>query len=216
MEKAKKGDFVEIKFTGKVNGKIFDSNIPEDLEKIDREAKPRKTIIAIGEGMIVKGLDNAFEGKEIGKEYSIHLDSKDGFGPRRNDLVKTIPLSVFTRQKIDPRPGATFLMDNMLARIITVSGARVITDFNNPLSGKDLDYTFTIIRVVTDMKEKAEAFFEFNFRFVPELEVNGKKVIIKGPKPLESFIEKMGDKFNSLLGAELEFVESDKPLENKN
>ena len=33
-EKTKKHDFVEIKFTGKANNEIFDSNIEEDLKKI--------------------------------------------------------------------------------------------------------------------------------------------------------------------------------------
>ena len=39
METAKKGDFVEIEFTGFTEGKPFDSNIAEDLKKISPEAK---------------------------------------------------------------------------------------------------------------------------------------------------------------------------------
>ena len=38
-EKIIKGDFVEIQFTGKANGEIFDSNIPEDLKKLNKEGK---------------------------------------------------------------------------------------------------------------------------------------------------------------------------------
>lgn len=205
---AKKGDFVEIKFTGKSNGVIFDSNIEEDLKKIDPKGKVRKVITIIGEKMIVPGLDDALEGKEIGKQYSIHLGYKDGFGERKRDLVKTIPLSVFTSQKIMPEPGRTLLMDNTPAKIITISGARVITDFNNPLAGKDLDYDFTITRVVSDLKEKAEAFFEFNLRFTPEMEVNENKVIVKGPEFMKSFIDSIGSKFKEIIQAEVEFVKT--------
>ena len=51
-QKTKKGDFVEIKYTGSTNGEIFDSNIEQDLKKISKEA-PRKTIIMIGHLVIV-------------------------------------------------------------------------------------------------------------------------------------------------------------------
>ena len=49
MEKTKEKDFVEIEFTGTANGNIFDSNILEDLKKISKESKPKKTIVIIGE-----------------------------------------------------------------------------------------------------------------------------------------------------------------------
>ena len=42
-----KKDFIEIKYTGKANNVIFDSNIEEDLKQLDPKAKPQKTIIAI-------------------------------------------------------------------------------------------------------------------------------------------------------------------------
>ncbi len=35
VEKTKKGDFVEIKYTGLANNEIFDSNIDEDLKKLN-------------------------------------------------------------------------------------------------------------------------------------------------------------------------------------
>ena len=164
MSIVKSKDFIELKFTGYVNGEPFDSNIPEDLKKINPEAEPRKTIVSVGQGMLVKGFDSALPEKEIGKEYEIHVSPKEGFGERNRNHVKTIPLKVFTQQRINPVPGATLSMDNILVKIIAVSGARVITDFNHPLSGKELTYRFTITRKVDDDKEKSEAFFEFFFR----------------------------------------------------
>lgn len=205
--KVKKSDFVEIKYTGYHDGKVFDSNIPEDLKTLNPEAKPEKTVVAIGEGMVVEGLDKALEDKEIGEEYEIHVPYRSGFGERKRELVKTIPLHVFTAQKIDPKPGASLIMDNMLARIITVSGARVITDFNNPLSGKDLDYKFTIIKKVTDEKEKAEALFSYYLKTVPEFEIKEKDIVVRGPQQLEQFVMEQGEIFKKLLGKELKYEE---------
>jgi peptidylprolyl isomerase len=208
MTKTKKGDYVEIEFTGYHDGIVFDSNIPEELIKLNPNAEAnQKTVIAIGQKMVVEGLDKALEDKELNKEYNIHVLYKEGFGERKRDLVKTIPLNVFTKQKIDPKPGATLILDNMLARVITVSGARVITDFNNPLAGKDLDYKFKIKRLVTDVNEKSVAFFEFFFRFVPKFEIIEKKAIVKGTKELEEMVKQYKDKFNEIVGIDIEFKE---------
>jgi len=217
MMKTIKGDFVEIEFIGYHDGNVFDSNIPEELKKINPEAKAEKTILIIGQSMVVKGLDKALEGKELGKDYEVHIQYKEGFGERKRELVKTIPLSVFTQQKIDPKPGATLILDNMLARIITISGARVITDFNNPLSGKDIDYKFKITRIVTDEKEKLEAYFKFFLRLEkPDFTLEEKKVTLKGPKPLEGVVNTFKEKFEEIFGKDLEFeLEGDKKKEEE-
>lgn len=210
-----KDDFIEIKYTGYANDKIFDSNIEEDLKKIDPKAKPKKTIVAIGQEMVVKGLDSAFIGKEIGKQYEVALSLEESFGERRRDLVKTIPLKAFTEKQVNPRPGMILNLDNVMARIITISGARVITDFNNPLSGKEIKYKFTIIRKVTEEKEKVTALFEVFLRFIPEFEIND-KIIVKGPKSLELFIKSLNDKFKELIGKDLVLEEMKKDdLEKK-
>jgi FKBP-type peptidyl-prolyl cis-trans isomerase 2 len=215
METVKKKDFVELTFTGYVNGNVFDSNDEEDLKKIDPEGKPRALIISIGEGMVVSGLDNALEGKEIGKPYEINVSAKEGFGERRRELVKTIPLKTFIEQKINPYPGMVLAMDNSIAKVITVSGARVMTDFNNPLAGKDLVYKFTITRKLTDETEKTKVLFGFVFRFVPEFEVNEKEVTIFGPKPMEHYVNAFKDKFKDILGKEMKFVLKEKKEDKK-
>lgn len=210
----KKDDFVEIRYTGYANGDIFDSNIEEDLKKLNPEEKPKKTIIVVGQGMLVKGLDKALEGKEIGKEYKIEIKSKDAFGPRKQNLVKTISAKVFAEKKMNPRPGMVFAMDNMLAKVIAVSGGRVITDFNNPLAGKDLIYKITIVKKIEDEKEKCKVLFEKFFRFVPEFEIK-EKIVVKGAKGLEGFVNAFNDKFKELIGKELSFKEKEKPSEEK-
>lgn len=204
MEIVKKKDFVEIKFTGYSNGVMFDSNVEEDLKKIDPKGKVKQILVVVGESMIVPGFDKALEGKEIGKEYEITVSAKEGFGERKRELVKTIPLKIFTEKQISPYPGMILAMDNNLARVITISGARVMTDFNNPLAGKDLTYKFTITRKLSDDKEKAKALLEFMFKFAPEHEV-GESVVIKGPEFMKKFVEALGPKFKELMGKELKF-----------
>ncbi len=203
-----KGDFVEIKYTGTVEGRIFDSNILEDAKKINEKANPEKTIVIIGQNMLVKGLDKELEGKELNKSYEITLEPKDAFGFRRTDLVRIIPLKVFHEQRLIPRQGASFVFDNQLAKVIAVSGARVITDFNNPLAGKEVTYKFSVSRIVNDLKEKAETVCKLLFGYTPKIDVENESIIINGPKILENFLTQLQPKFKEFLGKEVSFKET--------
>lgn len=208
--KTKKKDFVEIKYTGYANGDIFDSNVEEDLKKIDPKATPKKTVVIVGEDMIVRGLDENLEDKEIGKEYKIEFGSDKGFGDRKKELIKTVPLKAFTEKNVRPAPGMVFNVDGALVRIVSVSGGRVLADFNNPLAGKNFEYKFKIERIVTDEKEKVESVFSSLFRMIPQFDIEEKKVIVKGPKGLEGFVTAFKERFKELIGKELEFKEMTK------
>src|SRR3989344_2118969 len=161
QKQTKKNDFIELKYTGYANNEIFDSNIEEDLKKINPKAKVEKLIVAVGQEMVVKGFDKELENKEIDKDYEINIKSADAFGPRNRDLIRTLPLKGFTQQNMNPRPGMILALDNNIVKIIAVSGARVIVDFNNPLAGKDLKYNFKIIRKIDDEKEKIKSMLKF-------------------------------------------------------
>ena len=123
----------------------------------------------------------------------------NNFGNRSKN--KNILYKILTKNELD------FLaLDNYLVKIIAVSGARVITDFNNPLSGKNISYKFTITRKVEDDREKAEAIFSSVFKFIPEFEVRD-KIIVKGVKELEVFVKEASEGFKEIMGKELDFEE---------
>ena len=212
METAQNGDFIALRYSGYANGELFDSNEPENLKKIKPDAEARELIIVAGKGMVVPGLDRALAGKEIGKQQEIHIKAIDGFGERRRELVKTIPLKVFTEKRISPYPGLVLAMDDMVAKVLAVSGARVITDFNNQLAGKELKYTFTIVRKVTDEKEKAEALFLFTFHIVPDFSI-GEKITVRGPEIMETYVRGFSGVFKEMIGKELAFELKEKKEE---
>jgi len=157
----KKKQFVEVDFTGKIKdtNEIFDTTNSKDAKAIGIE-KVKPIIVCIGQGMIPQKFDEALEGKELGKEYSLDLSPKDAFGERKKDLVKMIPLKIFTEKGIMPYRGLMLNLDDMIVRIVSVSGGRVITDFNNPLAGKAINYTFKINKMVDDKKVQIEAILE--------------------------------------------------------
>ena len=205
-EIVQRNEFIEIKYTGYANGEIFDSNIDEDIKILNKELKGHKIVIAVGEEMVVKGFDKALEGKEVGKDYEIILNPEEAFGKRKRELVKTIPLNVFRGQKVDPKPGMMFTLDNIMVKVIAVSGARVVADFNNPLAGKIIKYKFKIIKKVTEENEKAKALFQVFFKGVPEFDIKD-KIVVRGPKTLEVFVKVYSNKFKELMGKALAFEE---------
>ncbi len=157
-----KGDFVEIDYIGRLkeDGKIFDLT-SEDVAKKEGLYHAHETygarIVCIGEKMLVKGLDAFLVGKTPGT-YTVALSAEDAFGKKNPKLMKLVPLQMFLKEKIRPFPGLQVNMDGYMGVIRSVSGGRVIVDFNHPLAGRDVVYEVMVKRKVTDAKEKISAF----------------------------------------------------------
>ena len=200
----KKKDFIEIEFTGRVkDGEIFDSNIKEDLKKMGSKAEAKPFIFALGEGMFLKGVDDFLISKDVG-EYEVELSPEKAFGDRQPKLVQMIPIKLFKEQNINPVQGIMFNFDGKIGKILTVSGGRVMVDFNNPVSGKEVIYKIKILRKIEDLNEKVKAFSEFLFRRELKFEIKDKKIIIEVEKPMVKFVEMFSSKFKEVLGLNLE------------
>jgi FKBP-type peptidyl-prolyl cis-trans isomerase 2 len=211
MAKIKKNDFIEIEFTGLAKDEIFDTTNKKDAEKMGVDVKNIKPLtISVGNQMILQGLDEDLEGKETGKEYSIHIMPEKAFGKRDPSMIKTYGLSHFTKQKINPYPGMALQLDNTMAKVLSVSGGRVTMDFNNPIAGKEVDYKYKVNKIITDNEEKINALQDFFFKQRFEFELKGKKVTFKDEK-IKQFIDMIGPKFGEITG--LEFTSEDKKEE---
>lgn len=220
-EKAKKGDFVEIEFTGRnsLTGEIFDTNNLSEAKKMNPEIKETKPLLTcVGQGFIVQGFDQALENAEVGKSKKISLSPEKAFGSRNPSLVKMIPLKIFTAQKVYPQAGMTLALDNSLVKVINVSGGRVLVDFNNPLAGKDVEYEFVVKKIITDAKEKVNALQNMLFgqAFEFEIDETGKtrKIVFKDLK-LAELLGVFKGKFKELLGMDVEILAKPEKKEEK-
>ena len=102
-----------------------------------------------------------------------------------------------------PRPGMTLALDNALVRIASVSGGRILVDFNNPLSGKEIVYEFTIKRKIDDLKEKINFLMDYFFKKRIEFTIEEKKVVFSESKIFEPIIEMLNKEFKDVLELEL-------------
>jgi FKBP-type peptidyl-prolyl cis-trans isomerase 2 len=207
----KKGDFIEIDYTAYLleENAVFDTTNPEQAEKSgmicehDHEHEHghshvtkedfKPIIICVGEKHVLPGLDEQLIGLNLG-EHDIILGEENAFGKKDSKLLKLMPLNAFKKQKINPFPGLTVDMDGTRGVVRSVSGGRVIVDFNHPLSGKAVKYSLKIIRSVDSLKEKAESIMNmFRIPFEKVSEENKKLEItlkMELPPQMVSELEK--------------------------
>lgn len=204
----KEKDFIEIEFTGKTKDhEVFDSNVKSVLEKAGLNVPAKPFIFAIGQGMFLKGIENFLVGKDLGK-HEISLEAKDAFGIRDRKLMRMVPLKMFHEKQVNPVPGASFNFDGTPGKILTVSGGRVVVDFNNPLAGKDVEYSINVLRKIEDQKEKIDAFNEFLFKQKFAFEIKDKKLILKADKQLMQLVPLFKEKYKEVFDLDLKVEEA--------
>ncbi len=218
--KLKKSDFVEIDFIAKFkdSGEVFDSSVASELKKLSDHAIAKPFTYPLGQEMFLKGIDNFLIGKEIEKfpkDFKIELNAENAFGPRDSKQVQMIPMKVFKEHDIQPIPGVSLNFDGKVARILSVSGGRVLVDFNSPLAGKDVVYEVKVLSKVDDLDQKVKALNEFLFKKDFHFTVKDKKVIIEVDKGMKTILEMFKEKFKEILGLDLEVVEPEEKKEEK-
>jgi len=157
-----KGDFILVEYTAKVKetGEVFDTTNEETAkkEKLYKEGEIYEPkLIVIGEGWMLKTLDDSFLGLEIEKSTIIEIPPEKAFGPRDPTKVKLVPLRRLTDKGITPTLGMRIEYDGKPAIIRTIGAGRVQLDFNPPLAGKTLLYEVVVKKKLETMEEKINA-----------------------------------------------------------
>ncbi len=160
-EKIKKGDFVELTYTGRIAAtkEIFDLNDEKVAEKVRLHQKGEKyepAVICVGRRNVIEGLDDALEGKQEGDGFEVTIPAEKAFGKRDPKLCQLVNASKFKGDNMRPYPGMQITVNNMPALVRSVSGGRIMVDFNHPLAGKDVLYQVTVGKLVTEPKRQVE------------------------------------------------------------
>ncbi len=207
----KKGDFIEMDFVGKIKetNEIFDLT-KESLAKEKKLYNPRfsykPVVICVGDGDLIKGLDEKLIGKDKGK-FIIDLKTEEGFGKKDPNLLKLVPIKIFLKENLKPFPGLNVNINGLIGTVRSVSGGRVIVDFNHPLSGKDLVFEIEIKKILKEDKEKIESIVS-KFSEESEIKLDKNNLLIKSnlnEKLKEEIKKKMQKHFPSIK--EIKFEE---------
>jgi FKBP-type peptidyl-prolyl cis-trans isomerase 2 len=210
MANIKKGDFVELDYTARISNTdtVFDTTSEGDAKKFkihSKDVKYKPLIVKIGEGHLVKGLDDFIVDKVPGM-YKVDLSPELAFGKKNAKLLRLVSIKEFHKNQIQPMPGLEVELDGNRGIVRTISGGRVIVDFNHPLSSQNITYDVTIKSIVVDPKLKVEAALEM-FRIPFE------KVEFENEKAVVSFKTKIPDEITKPIIDELRKLTDVKDVE---
>ncbi len=142
MSEAKEGDTVRVHYTGRLDdGSEFDSSKGRDPIEFK-----------IGDGDILKGVEDAVVGLEPGQSNSVTLPAQDAYGERRDDMIQEIERNVLPGD-IEPEVGLQLQAQSpggnpMLLTITEVQDEKITVDANHPLAGKDLTFDLELVEIV--------------------------------------------------------------------
>jgi peptidylprolyl isomerase len=149
------GALILADYTAKIKdtGLIIDTTRKEDAEKAGtydptRSYEPR--LIAVGDGWVLKGLDEALANASPNETIDVELSPEKAFGVRNLNLVSRIPLRKFGEKAGELSIGSEVEVDNRTGIVRSLESGRAIVDFNHKYAGKTIQYNLEI-------KEKLES-----------------------------------------------------------
>lgn len=187
----RKGDFIVIDYVARVKetSEVFDTTIEETAkkERLYKEGEIYEPkLIVIGEGWVLKTLDESLTTMAVGKTASVEIPPEKAFGERDPEKVRRVSLRHLTAKGITPSIGMRVEFNGKMATVRTLGAGRVLLDFNPPLAGKTLVYDVTVQKKLKTVKQKIAALIhrrtpvveESKFKFT----VKEKTVNIKMPE----------------------------------
>jgi peptidylprolyl isomerase len=206
----KVGDFLLVDYLGRVKdtGNLFDLTI-EDVakkEKVYQEDEsygPR--LIVIGEGLMLKGFDDAVTSMKVGESKTVELPPEKAFGPRDSNKVKVYPTSAFKKSDVKPYVGARVTLEGKTGIVQSAGGGRVRIDFNPVLAGKTLVYEITVRKRITDQNEKLNELIKRRIRGadISKFRINREGETLSVTMPKETYLVEGVQLAKTMIGRDI-------------
>ncbi|MGQ9759230.1 MAG: FKBP-type peptidyl-prolyl cis-trans isomerase [Candidatus Methanomethylicaceae archaeon] len=169
----KNGDFVLLDYVLKVKetGEVFDVTLEDEAKAANvynPEVLYEPRLVVVGQGWILKGLDETLVGLEEGQEKSLELPPEKAFGERDPSKVRIVPARELTKQGVTPKPGGRIDVGGVLATVRSVGSGRVTLDYNHPLSGRNILAKVIVRKILTDPVEMIREVVHRRIRGVPK------------------------------------------------
>ncbi len=184
----KEGDFIKLSYTGRSFGMVFDTTREEDAREsntFDENKKYAPVVVCAGKQQILLGLDEAIIGKEPGDEGTIEIPPEKGFGQHEQDLMRSYEKKTF---KEKPAEGMRVSIPNVgEGTVVRIIGSRVLVDFNHPLAGQTLSYSYRIEGIVEDKTEQIQGLVQVFSGVETEVSIENQVANIDLPAGIYSY-----------------------------
>ncbi|MGH9980252.1 MAG: FKBP-type peptidyl-prolyl cis-trans isomerase [Nitrososphaeraceae archaeon] len=154
-----KGSLILLDYTARIkdNGEIFETTIEEDAKKSNlydptRRYEPR--LISVGEGWVLKGLDEALTSTDVGQKLSIEISPDKGFGERDTNKVRMIPQRKLGEKANEIKVGDVVELDDRTGIIRYIGSGRVQIDYNHRLASRVLVYDVNVVKQIESNDDK--------------------------------------------------------------
>jgi FKBP-type peptidyl-prolyl cis-trans isomerase SlyD len=121
----------------------------QDGVNLDTSRDGEPLLAMIGSRLLIEGLEQAIIGKVKGDTFEVSLNPEQAYGPRHDNLVQTVPLSMF--EGIEVEPGMSFRATTEEGEqsviVIEVDDETAVVDGNHPLAGVPLSFDVEILDV---------------------------------------------------------------------
>jgi peptidylprolyl isomerase len=146
-----RGSLILVDYTAKVkdSNEIFETTREDEAKKSDLFDPTRKyepKLISIGEGWVLKGLDEALAAANIGDKITLEITPDKGFGERDPNKVRMVAQRKLGEKADEVRVGDTIEIDNRTGIIRYVGSGRVQVDFNHRFAGRTLTYDVDVVK----------------------------------------------------------------------
>jgi len=125
--------------------------------------KDREPILYLhGVGALIKGLEEALEGKEIGDKFQTNVVAKEAYGEFHDEMVYVVPKANFQGESEEDqlREGMQVQVDTnngvTVALVTKIDGDDVTLDLNHPLAGMDLSFAVEVKSIRQATNEEIE------------------------------------------------------------
>ena len=156
-----KGSLILLDYTAKIkdNDEIFETTREEDAKKSNlydptKGYEPR--LISVGDGWVLKGLDDSLSNANIGDKLSIELTPDKAFGERDSNKVRMIPQRKLGDKAAEIKIGDVVEIEDRTGIIRYVGSGRVQIDYNHRLAGRILVYDVNIVKQVETNDDKVK------------------------------------------------------------
>ena len=141
----KKGQLILLDYTAKIkdSGEVFETTIEDEAKKHslhESNIKYMPKLVSVGEGWVLKGLDDALSETTSGDKKTIEVSPDKGFGDRDKGKVRMIPLRKLGEDAEKVSVGDTVEIDNKKGIIRYIGSGRVQIDYNHRFAGKTIVY----------------------------------------------------------------------------
>ena len=196
----KDGDFVEVEFDIYANNRLVQTTDEKKAKEnnVNTNSFGPKTII-LGKNFIIEAVDKDIIEKKSKDAQVLELECEKAYGRRRKDLIKVLPKSAFDEHQQRPVVGMTYDFNGTYGIIKSIVGGRIMVDFNNPLSGKDIKIEYKVVSKVEDIAKKVSEVLKSLLQIPDDMfkvESKEKEVTLKLPEQLVP----MGDMITQSLG----------------